>query len=95
MTKAAVHQYLKRDTAEVCTEHLYWDSVISFLYSNLREKAPVLFRAVTSARISSILGFLNYESFLSGEISNHKSFFERLRNRSGGMPGRPGRHGYP
>lgn len=76
MSKAGVHQYLKRETAEVCTENLCWDGLVRFLYSNLREKAPVLFRAVTSARISSVLGFLNYDSFLSGRIANHKAFLK-------------------
>lgn len=76
MSEAAVHQYLRRDTSEICTEHIYWDGLIRFLYSSLREKAPVLFRAVTSARISGLLGFLNYDSFLSGRITNHRSFLK-------------------
>lgn len=72
--KAGYHQYLDRETGRIFTEKLYRDGVIRFLYSSLRESAPPLFRAVTSARISSLLGFLNYDHFLSGKISGHKQF---------------------
>ncbi len=70
--KASCHQYLDRETGKIFTEKLYWDGVVRFLYSSLRESAPMLFRAVTSARISSLLGFINYDHFLSGKISGHK-----------------------
>jgi len=72
--KAAYHQYLDRETGRIFTEKLYRDGAVQFLYSSLRESAPLLFRAVTSARISSFLGFINFDHFLSGKISGHKEF---------------------
>jgi len=57
------HQYIERETLSISTELLYWDRVIGFLYSKVRENAPALFRIVTGPRISSLLGFLNYDLY--------------------------------
>ncbi len=76
MTKSRPHQYLERETGRVLSENLYWDGVIRFLYSSLRENAPALFRAVTGARISGLLGFINFDLFLSGKLSGQKDFLK-------------------
>jgi phosphatidylserine decarboxylase len=55
------HQYIDRETAEVKTENLYFDRVINYFYSSVREQYPLLFNALTSSRISSALGYLNYD----------------------------------
>jgi len=55
------HQYIDRDTAEVKTEQLYFDRVINFIYSRVRERTHALFNALTSARASDLLGYLNYD----------------------------------
>ncbi len=55
------HQYVKRETGKVHTERLHSDRTINIMYSFAREKAPTMFRALTSARISRILGHVNYD----------------------------------
>ncbi|MBR9984796.1 MAG: phosphatidylserine decarboxylase [Desulfosarcina sp.] len=55
------HQYIDRQTSRVATEHLIADPLVNRLYSSARENAPLLFKAVTSRRMSAILGFLNFD----------------------------------
>lgn len=61
---------------EVKKECLYSDAVIRFLYGSLREHAPTLFRVVTGSRMSSILGFLNYDQFLGRRLTNIGRFMK-------------------
>ena len=58
------HQYVDRRSGRVCTERFLGDRVVSFIYSDVRENAPTVFKALTSARASSMLGYLNFDSFL-------------------------------
>lgn len=55
------HQYVDRKTLKVVTEELIGDRTVGFLYNNLRESAPAMFRALTSKRMSSLLGFFHYD----------------------------------
>ena len=57
------HQYIERDTGQLCTECLGSDGFIQFLYSeSLRENAAWLFRMVTSHRLSSqLLALLSFD----------------------------------
>ena len=55
------HQYIDRETAEVRTEQLYFDGLVNFIYSRVRERNKALFSALTSARASDLLGYLNYD----------------------------------
>jgi len=55
----ARHQYIDRASGSIRDERLYWDSVINFIYSDVREVAPNLFRALITARASRYLCFLN------------------------------------
>lgn len=53
---------MERETGRIRTEKLIGDKAIQFLYSSARERAPFLFRAVTSARFSSeLLSFLKFD----------------------------------
>ena len=70
------HQYVERETGKICTEPLFADRAIQLLYSEAREKAPLLFRALTGARMSSLLSFLNYDMRLDHEPA---SSFLRFR----------------
>lgn len=56
-----IHQFIERRTSMVKTEKLFGDKTVSFIYSTTREKAPFLYKAAASARMSSILGYLNFE----------------------------------
>ena len=58
------HQYIDRHSGQVRTERLLADRLVNFLYSEVREKTPTVFKAITSARGSSLLGLLNFEAML-------------------------------
>lgn len=68
------HQYVERHSGAVVTETPIADGCIQFLYSSLRESAPAMFRAVTSARMSSLLGFLQYDMVGRSGRNGHKLF---------------------
>lgn len=70
------HQYIQRNTGMVLNERLYWDQVIRFLYGELRERAPALFRIVTGSRVTGILGFVNYDFFLGGRLTGGTKFLQ-------------------
>jgi Phosphatidylserine decarboxylase len=70
------HQYVERETSRVRTEKLMCDGALNFIYSNVRENAPVLFRAVTSARMTELLSFLNYDLALGLRITGAGKFIE-------------------
>ena len=55
------HQYVERETGRVYTEALRSDKAVNMLYSFAREKAPTMFLALTCARMSRLLGHLNYD----------------------------------
>jgi len=77
LERELAHQYVDRTSGRVCDERLYWDSVIRFLYSSVRERAPRLFDVLTSSRVSSLLAFLNYESFVGQALVGGRRFIER------------------
>jgi phosphatidylserine decarboxylase len=68
------HQYVERQSGYVRDEQLFWDGAIRFLYSSVREQAPSLFTALTSRRMSSLLGFLNYDSFVTRRLVGGRRF---------------------
>jgi len=70
------HQYIDRRTGEVKTEQLFGDPFVCAIYSDLREKAPVLYRAVTGKRMSQLLGFLNYDFALTATLSGSRRFMK-------------------
>jgi phosphatidylserine decarboxylase len=71
------HQYIERRTGNVRTERLCGDRIVNLLYSRAREKPRGLFRALTGPYISSLLGFLNYDSMLAGRIGASHSLWEQ------------------
>ncbi len=68
------HQYVERRTGRVLTERLYGDGIVNFLYSEVRENPTRLFKALTGARASSLIGFLNYDTLLGRKIIGNRSF---------------------
>jgi phosphatidylserine decarboxylase len=71
------HQYIDRTSRQIITEKLIGDRSVSFLYSTVRENAPLVFRALTSGRMSSLLSFYHYD-FLDGRKPNNRQLFSRL-----------------
>jgi phosphatidylserine decarboxylase len=65
------HQYIERSTRQINTETLYGNQAIQFLYSNIREQSPWLFRRLTSARISRFLSYINYYGILANRMKDH------------------------
>ncbi len=59
---ALTHQYVERETGNICTERLYQDAVVRFFYGPAREKARFMFNLLTNGRTSRLLGYLNYDS---------------------------------
>ncbi len=74
---ALTHQYIDRTSGRVMTEKLLGDRAVAFLYNSLRENAPTMFRALTSARMSSLLGFCHYD-IPGWNRHQARSIFERL-----------------
>ena len=71
------HQYIDRNSLQVITENPIGDRTIQFLYNTLRESAPSMFRALTSGRMSSLLGFFHYD--MPGKTKrNGRELFSRF-----------------
>ncbi len=73
-----MHQYIDRKTSEVRTEQLFGDRIVNLVYSDVRERMPALFKAVTSARFSSLLGFLTYDAPLAVKLNATSSFIKSM-----------------
>lgn len=68
------HQYIDRESGEIRTESLYGDRFVRLLYHGVRENAPAMFRLLTGARASSLLGFLNFDAPFGGRITGNQGF---------------------
>ena len=55
------HQYIVRETGEVTDEKFYHDRLVNYLYSAMREEGSVVYRLVTSKRVSSLMAWINYD----------------------------------
>ncbi|MDZ7641476.1 MAG: hypothetical protein U5J62_05570 [Desulfurivibrio sp.] len=73
-----MHQYLQRDSRVVITEELFADRIVRFLYSRVRERAPKLFELALGHRISSLLGFLNFDLPLAPALLGNRRSLARL-----------------
>ena len=56
-----MHQYVERRSSRAVRETFCGDPIVSFLYSRVREEAGWLFRALTSARLTALLGALRFD----------------------------------
>lgn len=72
------HQYIVRETGEIVSERLLADRAVELLYSRVREQAPGLFRALTSARMSSLLGFAHFDLNLPRKDRQGRRLLEHL-----------------
>lgn len=71
------HQFIQRQTGLICNELLFGDRLIRVLYSSMRERAPIVFKALTSGLASEMLGMICFEkplerlctrNFMDGQI---------------------------
>ena len=74
----SLHQYIDRESGQIQTEKLYADRVIRFLYCRRREEGSFLLNALTSRRMSALLGFLNFDLPLVPRVAGMKSFVRRM-----------------
>lgn len=70
------HQYIDGETGAIVDEHLLSDPLVRFLYSQVREHAPFLFRMMTSKHWSRWVGYLNYESQLGAKLCGNERFLQ-------------------
>lgn len=74
--RALPHQYIDRRTGRVCTERLFSDGVVRWLYGDVRENAAGLYRVMIGRRASRLLGFLNYDFPLGSALSGQRNFLQ-------------------
>lgn len=72
----APHQYVSHSGA-VVDEALFGDSVVRFLYSTARERAPWMMRAVGSAWLTELLANLQFDLPLAPHLLGNRGFLAR------------------
>lgn len=72
------HQYIERNSGNIQTEQLYHDRLVNLFYSGARERPSAMLKALSSARMSSVLGYLNYDLFFGGELAGNGRFLRTL-----------------
>jgi phosphatidylserine decarboxylase len=75
---AFTHQYVDRTTGLIRDERLYSDRLINLIYSSARETMPAVFRALTGAVWTRVLGYLNYDLMLGAKITGNRRFLAEL-----------------
>ncbi len=73
-----LHQYVERETGEIRTETLFADRIVNLLYSKARERVPTLLKALTGPRMSSVLGFVNYDLSIGSQLAGNSRFVKTL-----------------
>jgi len=75
--RGATEHYIDRQTGDVVTEQLFGDRIVRWLYSDVREHAPSVFRAATGKRVSAALAWLNFDSPLAPLLVGNRGFLKR------------------
>jgi len=55
------HNYIVRETGELAEEKFYHDHLVNYLYSIMREESSLVYKLVTSKRLSSLMAWINYD----------------------------------
>ncbi|MBN2297890.1 MAG: phosphatidylserine decarboxylase [Deltaproteobacteria bacterium] len=69
-----MHQYVERDSGRVRTERLYGDRVLNMLFSSERENSSFMNRALSSRRISHMLGYINFDLGITSKMVRAEEF---------------------
>ncbi len=72
------HNYIERDTRSIKTEQFYGDQTIQFLYADIRERSSWLFSKLTSARVSRVLSYMNYDGILAERMKKYFDLHKKL-----------------
>ena len=78
MQPTVPHQYVQRGTRRVRDEALIADQVIRYIYSNQRESTSTLFRVLTSARVSRLLAYFNFDFPMGEAFGGGRRLLSRL-----------------
>jgi len=74
--RSPLHHYVERSSRSIRRESFRGGRVIPFIYSRVRENSPFVFRLLTSRRISSLLGFVNFNEFINERLSDPHRFMQ-------------------
>jgi phosphatidylserine decarboxylase len=74
--RSLLHHYVERNSRNIRQERFRGHRVIPFIYSRVRENSPLLFRLLTSRRISSLMGFINFSEFVNEKLSDPHRFMQ-------------------
>lgn len=74
--KSSQHQYVERDTGQVCSERPIGDWIVNYLYSKKREEVPYVYQLLGSQWFSGFLGWVNYDFPLGQGISGIRRFLK-------------------
>jgi len=70
------HQFIVRETGEVADEQFYHDRLVNYLYSIMREEGSLVYRLVTSKRLSSLMAWINYDFPAGKWLTGGSGFLE-------------------
>lgn len=65
------HQYIERRSGRVVDEQFFGEHWVAQLYGPIREHAPALFRLCTQARLSAVLGWVQFD--LPGAVTGARA----------------------
>ncbi len=72
------HQYVERTTGRVKTEKLFGDRLLRLIAPREHEDRHLLYRALTSQRITDFLAYVNFDSFLGSKLVGSMRFITSL-----------------
>ncbi len=73
-----IHQYIERNTSEVRNEKIFGDRIVNFIYSDAKENIEVLYNAAISARMSALLGHINFTLPFGNLLTGSKRLMKEL-----------------
>ncbi|OPY79913.1 MAG: phosphatidylserine decarboxylase [Syntrophus sp. PtaU1.Bin005] len=71
-----LHQYVDRSSRAIRDEIFVGNRSIRFIYSRLRENAPLMFRIVSSARTSRVLAFVSFSRMINETFNGSRNFLK-------------------
>lgn len=72
------HQYIERESLQARSEKIFGDKLVNFIYSGVRENAGVLYNAAISARMSALLGHINFTVPFGNILTGSKRLIREL-----------------
>jgi phosphatidylserine decarboxylase len=70
------HQYIERDSGQICSERPFGDSIVNYLYGKEREQAALIYRLLSSQWFSGLLGWVNYDFPFGANLCGMRRFLK-------------------